>query len=186
MVTSGGPFRVEGLRYSPVNISTVSGYPCWTCIDISLGVSAELSGDCGCTCMQVVETKIREVMHSRPRTCSSDIKAVDAMLVSTCIAGRSSPYSVIRKHCSRSWCDCLDSSAQLSEQAWTDNKGCHAIPYQRRTSYRCMLYTDAAKPHCHSRVPDCRRQLPQHTSNIAPAAHERLFWPKKEMMNPCV
>ena len=31
--------------------------------------------------MQVVETKIREVMHTRPRTCSSDIKAIDAMLV---------------------------------------------------------------------------------------------------------
>lgn len=32
--------------------------------------------------MQVVNTRIKEVMHSRPRTCSSDIKAVDAMLVS--------------------------------------------------------------------------------------------------------
>jgi len=31
---------------------------------------------------QVVETKIKEVMHTRPRTCSSDIKAIDAMLVS--------------------------------------------------------------------------------------------------------
>ena len=48
---------------------------------------AGVSSDCGRTCMQVVETKIREVMHSRPRTCSSDIKAVDAMLVSTFTAG---------------------------------------------------------------------------------------------------
>ena len=31
--------------------------------------------------VQVVETRINQVMHSRPRTCASHIKAVDAMLV---------------------------------------------------------------------------------------------------------
>ena len=36
-------------------------------------------------CVQVVETSISQVMHSRPRTCSSHIKAVDAMLVGICL-----------------------------------------------------------------------------------------------------
>ena len=32
-------------------------------------------------CGQVLETRLEEVMHSSPRTCSSDVKAIDAMLV---------------------------------------------------------------------------------------------------------
>lgn len=35
---------------------------------------------------QVLDTRLEEVMHSSPRTCSSDAKAIDAMLVRALLA----------------------------------------------------------------------------------------------------